>query len=109
MHPNDPGTADRDRDFQFCGETNTDESGQFNFRTVLPGIYGSRPRHLHVKIVPQQGPGLTTQLYFRCDERLSTDRIVSRLGDDIAALLLAPQQRGESDLDAQIVYVLRRS
>jgi protocatechuate 3,4-dioxygenase beta subunit len=109
MHPNDPGTADRDRNFQFYGEANTDAAGQFSFRTILPGIYGSRPRHLHVKIVPQQGPELTTQLYFRGDERLSGDGIVRRLGPSLAALLLNPEQRSTNELHAQIAFVLRRN
>lgn len=109
MHPNDPGTGNRDRDFQFYGEAYTDEAGQFSFRTILPGVYGSRPRHLHVKIVPQQGPGLTTQLYFMGDERLSGDGIVRRLGSNIAALLLTPEPRGPNELHAQISFVLRRS
>jgi len=109
MHPNDPGTANRDRNFQFYGEASTDESGQFSFRTILPGLYGPRPRHLHVKIVPQQGPGLTTQLYFRGDERLSGDGIVRRLGARIEALLLDPEARGPNELHAQISFVLQRN
>jgi protocatechuate 3,4-dioxygenase beta subunit len=109
MHPNDPGTANRDSNFQFYGEATTDEAGRFNFRTILPGIYGSRPRHLHVKIIPQQGPELTTQLYFKGDERLSGDRIVRRLGDSIEALLLNPEQRSANELQAQIVFVVRQS
>jgi protocatechuate 3,4-dioxygenase beta subunit len=109
MHPNDSGTADRDRDFQFYGEATTDEAGRFSFRTILPGVYGSRPRHLHVKIVPQQGPGLTTQLYFTGDQRLSSDGIVRRLGTDIASLLLDPMRRTPDELYAQITFVLRRS
>lgn len=109
MHPNDPGTAERDRDFQFYGEASTDLAGRFSFRTVLPGLYGARPRHLHVKIVPQQGAELTTQLYFSGDERLSSDRIVRRLGADIAALLLDPELRSPNELHAQISFVLRRS
>lgn len=108
MHPNDSGTADRDRDFQSYGEAITDEAGRFEFRTILPGVYGSRPRHLHVKIVPQQGSGLTTQLYFKDDPRLSSDGIVRRLGADIEALLLDPIRRTPDELHAQTTFVLRR-
>jgi protocatechuate 3,4-dioxygenase beta subunit len=107
MHPGDSGTANRDRDFQFYGEASTDEAGRFDFKTILPGVYGSRPRHLHAKIVPQQGPVLTTQLYFRGDARLSSDGIVRRLGPTIAALLLDPEQRSPNELHAQVTFVLR--
>ena len=109
MHPDDSGTANRDRNFQFYGEAVTDEAGRFSFQTILPGLYGPRPRHMHVKIVPQDGPGLTTQLYFKGDERLSRDPLVRRLGASIALLLLDPQPRGQSELQAQIDFVLRRN
>jgi protocatechuate 3,4-dioxygenase beta subunit len=62
-----------------------------------------------VKIIPQQGPELTTQLYFKGDERLSGDRIVRRLGDSIEALLLNSEQRSANELQAQIVFVVRQS
>ncbi len=70
---------------------------------------GPRPRHLHVKIVPQQGPSLTTQLYFKGDERLPSDRIVRRLGAGIEALLLAPERQDPNELHAEISFVLRGS
>jgi protocatechuate 3,4-dioxygenase, beta subunit len=109
MHPNDSGAANRDRNFQFYGEAVTDTAGRFGFRTIRPGLYGVRPRHMHVKIVPSQGPGLTTQLYFKGDERLSSDAIVRRLGTRISALLLDPQTRGNNELHAQISFVLRQN
>jgi protocatechuate 3,4-dioxygenase beta subunit len=62
-----------------------------------------------VKIVPKQGPGLTTQLYFKGDERLSSDGILRRLGASIAALLLDPERRSPNELHAQISFVLRRN
>ncbi len=109
MHPDDSGAANRDRNFQSYGEAVTDEAGRFSFRTILSGLYGPRPRHLHVKIVPQQGPELTTQLYFRGDERLSRDPFVRRLGANIALLLLDPQPRGQGELHAQSDFVLRQN
>lgn len=106
MHPGDSDLANRDPNFQSYGEATTDEAGRFSFRTILPGVYGSRPRHLHVKIVPQQARGLTTQLYFKGDERLARDRIVRRLGADIAALLLDPVPGKSNELQSRIDFVL---
>ncbi len=63
-HPNDPGTESRDRGFQFYGETRTDENGKYMFRTVLPGLYEPRPRHIHVKVRLGGQEVLTTQFYF---------------------------------------------
>ena len=33
-------------------------------RSVVPGLYPGRTRHIHVKVQPQGGRVLTTQLYF---------------------------------------------
>jgi protocatechuate 3,4-dioxygenase, beta subunit len=107
MHPNDAGTAGRDQNFQFYGEADTDEAGRFSFKTIVPGVYGTRPRHIHVKIIPPRGPALTTQIYFKGDDRLSGDGIVRRLGADLASILLAPEQRGANELHAEITFVVR--
>ena len=64
LHPNDPGTLDRDRNFQFYGEAQTDEQGMYAFRTILPGLYEPRPRHIHVKVRLDGQELLTTQFYF---------------------------------------------
>lgn len=66
-HPNDPATDSRDRNFQFYGEAMTDENGRYNFRTILPGQYEPRPRHIHVKIKQDGRELLTTQFYFTSD------------------------------------------
>ena len=42
LHPGDPDTASRDPNFQFYGETITDASGHYSFRTILPGQYEPR-------------------------------------------------------------------
>lgn len=64
LHPNDPGTANRDRNFQFYGEAQTGPDGAYNFRTLLPGLYEPRPRHIHVKVKLDGQELLTTQFYF---------------------------------------------
>ena len=64
LHPEDPGTASRDQNFQFYGEATTDEAGRYSFRTILPGEYEPRPRHIHVKIKHDGELLLTTQFYF---------------------------------------------
>ena len=64
LHPGDPGFADRDPDFQSYGESVTGPDGVYSFRTLLPGLYGNRPRHIHVKVVLDGEVVLTTQFYF---------------------------------------------
>ena len=42
----------------------TDARGIARFRSIYPGWYPTRTAHLHVKVYPQTGWELTTQLYF---------------------------------------------
>ena len=39
-------------------------NGVATFRTIYPGWYSGRTTHIHVKVYPQTGWELTTQLYF---------------------------------------------
>ena len=64
LHPNDPGTEGRDRNFQFYGEARTGADGVYEFRTIVPGLYEPRPRHIHVKVKRDGQELLTTQFYF---------------------------------------------
>lgn len=63
-HPDDPGTAQRDPNFQFYGEALTGADGVYSFRTIIPGRYEPRPRHIHVKVRRGEERLLTTQFYF---------------------------------------------
>jgi len=64
LHPGDPGVENRDPNFQSYGEAMTDENGRYHFRTILPGLYEPRPRHIHVKVKLNGQELLTTQFYF---------------------------------------------
>ncbi len=68
-HPGDANTSRRDRGFQFFGTSFTDSSGYYSFRTILPGQYEPRPRHIHVKVRQSGREVLTTQIYFVKDAR----------------------------------------
>jgi hypothetical protein len=63
-HPSDPGTNSRDRSFQFFGSSTTDSQGRYVFRTLLPGIYEPRPRHIHFRVKQNGQILLTSQFYF---------------------------------------------
>lgn len=62
-HPGDSGTAGRDPGFQFYGSSGVDQAGRYVFRTVVPGRYEPRPRHIHVKVKLDGRTLLNTQLY----------------------------------------------
>lgn len=51
--------------YRLRGHQFTDEQGRYYLETVLPGLYLSRPiEHIHVKVRPEGGEEITSQLYF---------------------------------------------
>jgi protocatechuate 3,4-dioxygenase beta subunit len=50
--------------FRLRGHQFSDAEGRYRLRSIVPGIYPGRTRHIHVKVQPQGGRVLTTQLYF---------------------------------------------
>ncbi|HJR79075.1 MAG TPA: hypothetical protein VJ821_03315 [Anaerolineales bacterium] len=51
--------------YRLRGHQFTDSQGRYYLDTVLPGLYSSRPiEHIHVKIQPEGGEVITSQLYF---------------------------------------------
>ena len=72
-HANSKGRYDNDG-FHLRGHQAADAQGVVRFSTVLPGNYGWRTRHFHVRIFgPKGGRLLTTQLYFPGDPQNETD------------------------------------
>lgn len=111
-HPREARTKQRDTSFQFFAMMTTDGTGAFAFRTVLPGRYGGRPPHLHMKVKPPGGPVLTTQLYFQDDPDLARDAFAAELGKALERLLLAPKRPDgappDAALEARITLVVKR-
>jgi protocatechuate 3,4-dioxygenase beta subunit len=50
--------------FTLRGHQITGPDGRFRLRTLVPGAYPGRTRHIHVKLQSKGAPLLTTQLYF---------------------------------------------
>lgn len=63
LHRADWGRNSRDIGFQGFGLSQTDEQGNFDFRTIKPVPYSGRTPHIHVKVWYQARELLTTQLY----------------------------------------------
>ncbi|MFE0800456.1 carbohydrate-binding protein [Streptomyces sp. NPDC058812] len=61
--------------YTFRGHQFTDATGAFSLRTIVPGLYPGRTRHIHVKAQAPGEPVLTTQLYFPGEPRNSTDAL----------------------------------
>lgn len=91
-HANDGGAYEDDH---YRGKVMTDWSGNYNFRTILPGKYLNgaqfRPRHFHYKVSVMDHE-LTTQIYFEGDTSIPIDpwastpeaeeRIIGLIEDD---------------------------
>ena len=85
-HASPDGLYDNEsKNFRFRGKTRTDANGNYEFKTLLPGTYQSRPRHIHYKVRHSSFTELTTQLYFKNDARLKKDRaVIASNGEDRA-------------------------
>lgn len=57
------------------GHQITDDQGRYWLETVVPGNYGGRTRHIHVKVQAPDGEVLTTQLFFPNEESNRIDSI----------------------------------
>jgi catechol 1,2-dioxygenase len=66
--------------FLFRAKIKSDTNGKYEFITLLPAGYEDngmlRPRHIHFKISCPGYKPLTTQLYFKDDNRLASDKFV---------------------------------
>jgi protocatechuate 3,4-dioxygenase beta subunit len=78
--------APRDDNFQGYGVVVTDKEGRYAFKTIRPVPYSGRPPHLHVKVHPEQGPLLTTQIYIAGDA-LASDPVLGSSPKGTLALL----------------------
>jgi protocatechuate 3,4-dioxygenase beta subunit len=59
--------------FRLRGHQYSDTEGRFRLRTIVPGAYVGRTRHIHVKVQPRGGRVLTTQLYFPGEAKNRSD------------------------------------
>jgi protocatechuate 3,4-dioxygenase beta subunit len=80
IHSASPRT-NRDPNFQGYGKFETASDGRYAFRTVRPGIYPGRTRHIHYQIkVPGRGE-LVTQLHFEGESLNATDGVLNGIAN----------------------------
>lgn len=81
----------RDTNFQHFGTSVTDSSGNYSFRTVRPGLYTGRIRHIHFKIKLNGTTLVTSQLMFEEDRsQFRSDNVAAELGTSIEQVLINP-------------------
>jgi protocatechuate 3,4-dioxygenase beta subunit len=96
LHPADPGFDRRDTAFQGFGTSETDVEGKWAFRTILPELYGSRPRHIHAKVKVADETVLTTQIYFSGGDIPSAGSLEAS-GTELDALRIEVRAATEDD------------
>jgi protocatechuate 3,4-dioxygenase beta subunit len=60
----------------------TDAEGRYSFRTVLPGEYPGRPRHIHYRVSAKGYATLVTQLYFARERGIPEELVVKAAPKD---------------------------
>lgn len=69
--------ANRDSNFQGYGKFETASDGRYFFRTVKPGIYPGRTRHIHYQIQTPGRGNLITQLHFEGEALNANDGVLN--------------------------------
>lgn len=101
-HPHDSNPAPVDDNFQGWAIVPTGKSGEFRFKSVLPGIYPvgggwSRPPHIHFKVTKKGYIELTTQMYFPDHPLNQVDRLLQRKTKQEQALMIAKNTPDQPD------------
>ena len=71
------GAKQEDPGCLFRASLKTDGTGRYAFRTVLPGEYPGRPRHIHYRVSAKGYSTLVTQLYFARERGISPALVVA--------------------------------
>ena len=80
-HPFDNSDREIDDGFQGFGQTITMNDGGYRFKTVRPGLYTGRTRHLHFAVLSPDGRELVTQMYFAGEPGNKRDGLLRRIDD----------------------------
>jgi protocatechuate 3,4-dioxygenase beta subunit len=64
--------------FRLRGHLFSGVDGRYALRTILPGLYSGRTRHIHVRVQAPDQPVLTTQIYFPGEQDNRADTLYRR-------------------------------
>jgi len=87
-HPGDDSKAPLDPNFQGYARIVTGTDGGYRLKTVNPGPYGGRTRHIHFEIKGAKSR-VTTQMYFEGEERNASDGLFKQHSENASKTLLA--------------------
>jgi protocatechuate 3,4-dioxygenase beta subunit len=111
LHPGSGRRGEIDRAFQGFGRASADADGRFAFRTIVPVPYTGRTPHIHMKVLRDARPVLTTQFYRAGFAQNPQDFLYRRLSPaerERASMVLKPVAsavRPSFETDIQVVLV----
>lgn len=92
-HPGDDNPAPLDPGFQGSAVITADAEGRYRFRTVKPGLYPGRTRHIHFDVTGRS-QRLMTQMYFPGEAGNADDQLLSRIPKRYRGVMIATLAQG---------------
>lgn len=96
-----------DKNFQYWGKTRSDENGNYNFKTIVPGFYPAdlssqwyRPPHIHFLVMATGFENFVTQMYFN-SPHIKDNEFIQQLNS--RDLLLQNPNMSENEKEALVV------
>jgi len=89
-----------DDNFQGYGQTVTDETGGYRFRTIRPVPYPGRTPHIHFAVLAPELPRFTTQMYVAGEPLNERDGVLMGVRDPAARARLIVPLRPAPELEA---------
>jgi len=87
-HPGDTNPAPLDPGFQGSAVITADAEGRYRFKTVMPGLYPGRTRHIHFDVTGR-AQRLMTQMYFPGEADNAQDVLLSRIAAENRPAMIA--------------------
>lgn len=88
--------------FQYVGRAVTDAQGGYRFRTIVPGSYGRRPKHVHFKITHPGYRPLATEMQFAGDPDIAGDGVTGDLPEDEHGQIIVKLEPPAAGSDARV-------
>ena len=103
-HPGDDSKAPLDANFQGFARLRAGVDGSYRFKTIKPGAYSGRTRHIHFD-VKGRNTRLTTQMYFEGEPLNESDGLLKRRSPASRATLISRNvaPSGKQERDALVV------
>jgi len=101
-HPGDRSPEAWDEAFQGFGQAVTDATGGYRFKTIRPGLYPGRTRHLHFRVVAPGFEDLTTQMYFMGEPGNDREGLYRRIAEPARANVTVAFEPSADDPGSEI-------